>query len=125
MSIRRKNVAPNVSAAPTAATAPAAAPVIVAAAVAVTKQADITINPSFPPICAKAVLLLEGRFCLLSKIPRQKSWHSFDFPVFASISEKKQLYFLAKRQSYGCGKKSAFFGKCRTFQESKKGEKTL
>ena len=37
---------------------------------------------------------------------------------FGFVSGKKQSYCIALGQKYSCGKKSAFFGKCRTFQES-------
>jgi len=47
------------------------------------------------------------------------------FPDFAPFSEKNYVFFFPFRQSYGCGKKSAFFGKYRTFQRKLKGEKLL
>lgn len=43
----------------------------------------------------------------------------FCFPYSVSISEKKHLYSAQLWQSYVCGKKNAFFGKCWSFQESK------
>ena len=45
-----------------------------------------------------------------------------DFPIIVSVSEKIQSYFFPFRQSYVCGKKNAFFGKCLTFQESERRE---
>jgi len=33
-------------------------------------------------------------------------------PEFSPVSEINKTYFPLFRQSYGCGKKDAFFGKC-------------
>ena len=44
-------------------------------------------------------------------------------PLNAFFTGKKHLYFYRIRQNYGYGKKNAFYGKCWTFQESKKERK--